>query len=800
MGQIIGRAAKPDACNLRSLSSYGIPAAGQHILVSTDNSAMQNGQGNFDYYIVGNGTDAATALPLLPITPELEELAEDIEDINDRLIGIPDVEWEDINISSESDSELSAYMNANNGDISAQAENLGRKLYFYKVAAGEKYHITGHLYASGTLYTFIGFFAGDTAPVAGNTAQVIEAYAATAKDVNREIEISENGWLILGMSNSTMINRYNGYDWQVYHTVASGGFQAVAAQIEKNSEDIASLQESTKKETAENNVSNFYDETDYAYIKQDEGKYNIQTESSGRQVFMWKVKTGDKFHITGKLYASGTLYTFIAFFAGDSLPVSQSVCEVIEGYDSTVKYVDKSVEIIEDGWLILGMSNLMMTNRYSGYDWQIYKISPVENTVSLTLPSVINAVVGDTIQLFKTSMFKGINPDDYDIMVTCAKGKDFPRYWQHLPVAGDIGATPLKVSIRNYAGQVLASSDTSLVIKAKPTNPSSMKRIAVFGDSLTQAGTWVVEAVRRLTSNDAATATMPAGDNLSNIKFIGAMGSGNARYYGVGGWGWKSYCVEGSPAFRFQVTGVSTIVKGAKYTNNGFTYEIVENNTTNGTGNILCTTSAATNTPTASGTLTRSSGTGDASITFTSAAADAANPLWDGTGISFSSYLTNIGESSVDCVVFLLGWNEVGVNHETTGGYIDQLLTALHSQYPNAIVKILGLQLPSLNGGLAENYGSNGDLADKWGTIRSMRSYNDFLKEKCASDAYSSWVEYVDVASQFDSENNMPESDVQVNTRNAKTEIRGTNGVHPAVSGYYQIADVVYRSMVHQYC
>lgn len=67
MGQIIGRTAKPDACNLRSLSSFGIPAAGQHILVSTDISAMQNGQGNFDCYIVGDGTKAATALPLKEI-------------------------------------------------------------------------------------------------------------------------------------------------------------------------------------------------------------------------------------------------------------------------------------------------------------------------------------------------------------------------------------------------------------------------------------------------------------------------------------------------------------------------------------------------------------------------------------------------------------------------------------------------------------------------------------------------------------------------------------------------------------
>ena len=64
MGQIIGSAAKPKRCNLQSLSSFGTPAAGEYILVSSDNSMNAAGQGNFDCYIVGNGTTAATSLPL----------------------------------------------------------------------------------------------------------------------------------------------------------------------------------------------------------------------------------------------------------------------------------------------------------------------------------------------------------------------------------------------------------------------------------------------------------------------------------------------------------------------------------------------------------------------------------------------------------------------------------------------------------------------------------------------------------------------------------------------------------------
>ena len=62
MGQIVGGAAKPKRCNINQLSQLGTPAAGEHILVSSDNSMNAAGQGNFDCYIMGDGTTAATEL------------------------------------------------------------------------------------------------------------------------------------------------------------------------------------------------------------------------------------------------------------------------------------------------------------------------------------------------------------------------------------------------------------------------------------------------------------------------------------------------------------------------------------------------------------------------------------------------------------------------------------------------------------------------------------------------------------------------------------------------------------------
>lgn len=78
MGQIISAAAKPKRCNLNQLSQVPTPADGEHILVSSDNSMNAAGQGNFDCYIEGDGTKAATALELKPIETLASELDEQI--------------------------------------------------------------------------------------------------------------------------------------------------------------------------------------------------------------------------------------------------------------------------------------------------------------------------------------------------------------------------------------------------------------------------------------------------------------------------------------------------------------------------------------------------------------------------------------------------------------------------------------------------------------------------------------------------------------------------------------------------
>ena len=171
---------------------------------------------------------------------------------------------------------------------------------------------------------------------------------------------------------------------------------------------------------------------------------------------------------------------------------------------------------------------------------------------------------------------------------------------------------------------------------------------------------------------------------------------------------------------------------------------------------------------------------------------------------SFTYYCQQNNIDTLDCVYFLLTWNSQGTPFKTnyavnTGhfAHAKQLIDILHEEYPNAIVRCMGIQMPSQNGGMGASYGANGGYSDTYGMLVTAMHYNTVLEDFCQQNAYQDFVKYVDTAGQFDTDYNMPSENKPVNTRSSKTETIGTNGVHPSLSGYYQIADAAYRSLVH---
>ncbi|MBQ2794398.1 MAG: SGNH/GDSL hydrolase family protein, partial [Oscillospiraceae bacterium] len=172
--------------------------------------------------------------------------------------------------------------------------------------------------------------------------------------------------------------------------------------------------------------------------------------------------------------------------------------------------------------------------------------------------------------------------------------------------------------------------------------------------------------------------------------------------------------------------------------------------------------------------------------------------------ISFKYYCEQNGIETIDCLYTLLTWNGQGTAFKTnysvsTGHFADaaKLIDILHEEYPEATVRCLGIQIPSQNGGMGYSYGANGGYSDSYGMLVSAMNYNATLEDFCQQDKYKNFVKYVDVAGQFDTDYNMPNTQKAVNNRSSVTETFGTNGVHPSVNGYYQIADAAYRAVIH---
>ena len=429
---------------------------------------------------------------------------------------------------------------------------------------------------------------------------------------------------------------------------------------------------------------------------------------------------------------------------------------------------------------------------------QSYLLSLGE-AIKISLPDIMTAVVGDTLQVFYHGIIFSALPPKYNIVVTCDKGSQFPRYFEYTPTIADVGDVTFTISVKDDNRNVLATKSCTLRTVAKAESTASNVNVLCFGSSTTVGGEWPIEAHRRI----AGSGGTPAGDGLSNVTFCGAKVVDGVGFYGVGGWNWNSYISKDIKGYRFQVTGVSNLSIGAKYSNNGNEFIIREINVTSGAGNILCTVTSLTPTPSASGTLSKVSGTGDATITYTSVGEDAANPLWDSVNdkMSFIPYANAYCNGQIDIVYCWLGFNGLGVGRTDFSTIISQVTTfadTLHTEFPNAKLKILGEVLPSYRGGMGANYGATG-LADEYGVLQSIFGLSDAYQAFANDSNYSSFVEFVSVSTQFDVEYNMQHTQKAVNTRNSEvTEWMDTNGVHPALPGYLQVADVVYRNITKE--
>ncbi len=428
--------------------------------------------------------------------------------------------------------------------------------------------------------------------------------------------------------------------------------------------------------------------------------------------------------------------------------------------------------------------------------------------VKVVLPEKYDLVVGDTFQLFYRGIIEAANPYCYDILSLCNIGKNFVRYFEVTPI--EEGEYPLTVNVYGNDKTLLASGKTLLCVRKVNAEPKKPVNILCVGDSLTAGGIWVEEAYRRLTDNSGT----PKGHGFKNFNFIGTCKRGEVGYEGYGGWQWENYLNAREDALpSVWVEGVNNKSDDDQHSvwkdSEGALWQIetvepfrIKFNRVGGHSAPMM--KKGTN-------LKHIENAGSTSdILVEGTYFETPNPFCNREKqcVDFKDYCERNGFNTIDAVYFFLTWNgmfgkEDAVIEEFCQKLVKdgkKLVDVVHSQFPDAKVKIMGLQVPSLNGGMGNGYGGKLPYCDTYGMTRYVLELNRVYEAWCNDDKYSDFTEFINISGQFDSDYNMPNAHKCVNTRNSRTEIVGTNGVHPMVEGYLQIGDAVYRNLVKTFC
>lgn len=356
-------------------------------------------------------------------------------------------------------------------------------------------------------------------------------------------------------------------------------------------------------------------------------------------------------------------------------------------------------------------------------------------TSEVRLAKQYDLVVGDHFQLFYLGVVKTFNLENEGIRVDCQVGRQMPRYFEYTPTESDAGRSyKLTITTRRFDGSVISLGETTLVVHPKLTDETtpSNVNVLIIGDSLTYQGEWPGEGLRRIYGVDMGVLPMPLGLNNACTTY-----------------GTKNNVINGFGVYHEGYSGWSW-------------------------ARFLQKTSS--------------------------------NPFYNPTtqAIDFRYHAAKHNNPGADLVAILMSWNGSGVTadfdcSEAINRNLEDAATILrqiHRDFPDAKIVCMGLQISSLKGGTGMWYGASGGLSDMYGAAFYAFDYSKALEEMVTNEEFGEYCYYIDTKGQFDTEYNMPSTEVSVNDRNSsETETIHTNGVHPTTEGYYQIGDAFYRGL-----
>ena len=514
-----------------------------------------------------------------------------------------------------------------------------------------------------------------------------------------------------------------------------------------------------------------------------------------------------------------TSYTAVCFVNGTAMTTAYSICFYDENdiFISSLKYTEvfltpSNAKYIGASWNdrneMIGLGSFVLkksTDSLRAYESPKYlpvhivnsdyvtkevtdnldeRVTVLEGSSNkryINLASDYYITNGDTLELFYRGLLNLGDYKKYNIKIECSVGGYFEKRYIFTPTSSNVGNNyPFTLSLYDDNDKLIESATSTIHCIAKKTNPNSKINVLCVGDSLTTGGEWVTEFRRLLTA-----------DGLSNVNFIGTCGESPNKYEGYGGWTIASYNASMSTDAYVWVNVSSHDKTSADqhsiYIASNATkwkIETIEQNRIK-----MIRTSGSSAIPT-SGSLTwESGGDNHSDIVYSSTEQASGNPFWNESTNKndFVTYANHQGVSTIDYCLILIGWNQSSWNETNTKTETEKFINSLRTDFPNCKFILAGLQIPSLDG-CGNNYGCDWYWKDKVNFVFNLQKWYEDIANNDEN------ITFTQVSGQFDSENNMPMYQRKVNKRNSNKEYFGGNGVHPADSGYLQIADVFYRA------
>lgn len=238
---------------------------------------------------------------------------------------------------------------------------------------------------------------------------------------------------------------------------------------------------------------------------------------------------------------TGDWYKVEHVFTMTSSDISQLI---LRSYPNTAIGVNADVELSSFSLKLTANENVdyLFTENAR---WESLRNTVINASVELVLPDDIYIVHDNRLEIFKHSIVKAINPENYflniEVVSGTPKGNFYDRVYTYDCVNGD-GVMVLKFVLKNSNYDVLDEKTVTITPLAKGSNPASAFNVLMIGDSFTATSTYPAEFARRL----QGTGGTPTADNLTNINFIGTAQSSPNRE-GASGQSWEYFIGASSP-------------------------------------------------------------------------------------------------------------------------------------------------------------------------------------------------------------------------------------------------------------